>query len=68
MEFFHKHSILFIPDSDRGEVIESSTGVRMAINSRLDTSFRVDVDHETEPVDGRDKTDVTYAMGIGIKF
>jgi putative salt-induced outer membrane protein YdiY len=68
MEAFHKQSVLFIPDSDRGEVLTSSTGVRYVLNSRIDATARVDVDHETEPAEGNSKTDVTYNLGIGIKF
>ncbi len=68
LEFFHKQSVLFIPDGDRGEVIESSTGVRYALNDRIDAAARVDVNHETEPPPGASKTDVTYTLGIGIKF
>jgi putative salt-induced outer membrane protein YdiY len=66
VEAFHSHSLLVIPN--RGEVIESSTGIRMALNHRLETDLRVDVDHETEPPEGSKKTDVTYALGIGVKF
>lgn len=68
LEFFHGQSILFIPDSDRGEVLESSTGLRYALNDRIDTAVRVDVDHETDPAPGNSKTDVTYTLGVGIKF
>lgn len=68
MEIFHKQSVLFIPDSDRGEVLASSSGVRYALNSRIDTTARVDVNHETEPPEGSSKTDVTYTLGVGIKF
>ena len=68
MEFFHKQSVLFIPDSDRGEVISSSTGLRYALSDRIDSTARVDVNHETEPAPGNSKTDVTYTVGIGIKF
>jgi putative salt-induced outer membrane protein YdiY len=68
LEGFHKQSVLFIPDSDRGEVIESSTGLRYALNSRIDATARVDVDHETKPAPGNSKTDVTYNLGIGIRF
>ena len=68
MEFFHKHSVLVIPDSDRGEVISASTGLRYALNDRIDTSARVDVIHETEPAPGNSKTDVTYTLGVGVKF
>ncbi len=68
MEFFHSQSVLYIPDSDRGEVLESSTGLRYALNDRIDTTARVDVNHETEPPPGASKTDVTYTLGVGIKF
>ncbi len=68
MEIFHKQSVLFIPDSDRGEVLASSSGVRYALNHRIDTTARVDVNHETEPPEGSSKTDVTYTLGVGIKF
>ncbi len=68
LEFFHEHSILSLADGDRGEIIETSTGLRLAVNSRVHTSFRIDLDHETKPAVGRDKTDVTYALGVGIEF
>lgn len=68
MEGFHKQSVLFIPDSDRGEVLQSSTGVRYALNDRIDATARVDLNHETEPAPGNSKTDVTYNLGVGIKF
>jgi len=66
VEVFHDHSLLVIPD--RGEVIDSSTGLRLVVNHRIDTSLRIDVQHETEPPVDSDKTDVTYALGVGIKF
>ena len=68
LEFFHKQSILFIPDSDQGEVLDASTGLRFAVSDRISTTARVDVIHETEPVPGNSKTDVTYTVGIGVKF
>lgn len=68
MEVFHRQSVLFIPDSDRGEVLASSTGLRYALNSRIDTTARVDVNHETDPPEDSTKTDVTYTLGVGIKF
>lgn len=66
LELFHDHSILIIPD--RGEVFAASTGLRLAINDRLDTSVRVDLQHETDPPLDSEKTDVTYSVGVGIKF
>ncbi len=68
LEFFHKQSVLFIPDSDRGEVLSSSTGLRYAVSDLIDTTARVDLIHETEPAPGNSKTDVTYTLGIGVKF
>ena len=68
LEAFHSQSILFIPDSDRGEVIESSTGLRYALSSKIDAVARIDLRHETKPSVGNSKTDVTYNLGIGIKF
>jgi putative salt-induced outer membrane protein YdiY len=68
LELFHKQSVLFITDSDRGDVLESSTGLRYALNSRIDATARVDVDHETKPAPDNSKTDVTYNLGIGLKF
>ncbi len=65
-EVFHNHSVLVIPD--RGEVFDSSTGLRLAINDRVDSNFRVDLQHETDPPDGSEKTDVTYSVGVGVKF
>ena len=67
-EVFHKQSILFIPVSGRGEVLSSSTGMRFALTDRIDSTARVDVNHETEPPPGNSKTDVTYTVGVGIKF
>lgn len=68
MELFHKQSVLFIPDADRGEVISTSTGLRYALNDRLDTAARVDVNHETDPPEGNSKTDVTYTIGVSLNF
>jgi len=68
LEAFHTQSVLFIPDSDRGEVVETSTGLRYTMNSRIDAFTRVDVNHETKPAPDTSKTDVTYNIGIGVKF
>lgn len=68
LELFHKQSVLFIPDSDRGEVISASTGLRYALSNNIDTIARVDLNHETKPAPGNSKTDATYTLGVGIKF
>ena len=68
LEFFHGQSILFIPDSDRGEILQSSTGIRYVLNDRIDFGARVDLIHESEPVPGNSKSDVTWVLGVGIKL
>ncbi len=67
-EFFHRHSLLVIPDSGRGEVIEASTGVRLAVSDRLNTHFRVDHRIDTKPPEDAERTDVTYSLGVGFRF
>ena len=37
IEVFHRQSFLYISEEDRGEVISSSTGLRYALNERIDT-------------------------------
>ncbi|NKB98546.1 MAG: DUF481 domain-containing protein [Pseudomonadales bacterium] len=68
LELFHKQAILFIPDSDRGEVLSASTGLRYSVSDMIDTIARVDLNHETKPAPGNSKTDTTYTVGVGIKF
>ncbi len=68
LELFHRHSLLVIPDSGRGEVIEASTGVRLAISERLSSNFRIDHRIDTKPPEGAKRTDVTYSLGVGFKF
>ncbi|MCR9278358.1 MAG: DUF481 domain-containing protein [Pseudomonadaceae bacterium] len=67
-ELFHNHELLKIIGSDRGEVLTSSTGLRMHISDTWNANIRTDVQHETKPQPGNGKTDVTYAIGVGITF
>lgn len=68
MEFFHRHQILKILDSDRGEVFEAATGLRFMLNEWWDASLRADLRHETEVPAGSHKTDITYSVGVGVRF
>lgn len=65
-ELFYTHSVLFIPENDRGTVYNGSTGVRFNLSEMLTANLRVDVAHETKPPEDRDKTDLTYVIGIGL--
>ena len=68
VELFHRQSLLIIPDDDRGQVMSSTSGLRFALNHRIDTAFRVDLNYETDPTPGNEKTDTTYTLGLGIRF
>jgi putative salt-induced outer membrane protein YdiY len=68
LEFFHRQNLLIIPAQDRGQVLSSSTGLRFALNHRIDTAFRVDLNYETEPTAGNNKLDTSYSLGLGIRF
>jgi putative salt-induced outer membrane protein YdiY len=68
VELFHRQSLLIIPEDDRGQVLSSSSGLRFALNHRIDTAFRVDLNYETDPTPGNEKTDTTYTLGLGIRF
>ncbi len=68
IELFHRHQILKIIDSDRGEVLDSSTGLRFMLNEWWDASIRADLRHETDVPVGSHSTDITYAVGLGVRF
>jgi len=68
MELFHRQTVLSIPDSERGQVYNASTGIRYELSTFVDTAFRIDTNHETKPAPGRAKTDLTYTIGLGLKF
>lgn len=68
LEFFHKHSILALADSKRGQIFDSSTGLRMRLSDHLDAGVSVDLRHETKPAPGRDKTDTIFVLGAGYRF
>ena len=68
LELFHNNQLLRILDADRGAVWDSDTGLRFHLNSRWLASLRMDVQHESEPAQGRKKTDSSYAMAVGVKL
>lgn len=68
LELFHNHEILKILDSDRGEILNASTGLRLHLSDRWNANVRMDVRHETEvPVDSHN-SDITWVVGVGVLF
>ena len=68
VEVFHRQTVLAIASEGRGQVLTSSTGLRFALSERVDTALRTDLNYETNPPQGSEKTDTTYTLGVGLKF
>lgn len=68
LELFHNNQLLHILASDRGTVWDSDTGLRLHVNSRWQAGVRLDLQHETTPAAGRGRTDVAYAVSLGVKL
>jgi putative salt-induced outer membrane protein YdiY len=65
-EAFYEHSLLHIFADTQNTVYNGSTGVRFNLTDMLTANLRVDVAHETDPAPDREKTDVTYVIGVGL--
>ena len=68
LEYFYTHTTLFIPQNNRGTVYNGSTGLRLNVTEMISANLRLDAAIESEPADDRDKTDLTYVLGIGVLF
>lgn len=68
LELFHNNQLLHILASDRGSVWDSDTGLRLHVNGRWQAGVRLDLQHETTPAAGRGRTDVAYALSLGVKL
>ena len=68
LEVFHTHQLLGTLDADRGLSWDSGTGVRLYLSERWNMGVRLDVQHETQPMPGRSKTDATSMITMGAKF
>ena len=68
LELFHNNQLLHILASDRGTVWDSDTGLRLHVNSRWQAGIRLDLQHETTPAALRGRTDVAYALSLGVKL
>ncbi|MCY4014821.1 MAG: DUF481 domain-containing protein [Gammaproteobacteria bacterium] len=68
LELFHNNQVLHILASDRGTVWDSDTGLRLHVNGRWQAGVRLDLQHETTPAAGRGRTDLAYAVSLGVKL
>lgn len=68
LEVFHNNQLLHILSSARNSVWDSDTGIRFHVNSHWQAGLRLDLQHDTEPAAGRDRTDASYTVAIGVKL
>ena len=68
LELFHHNQLLKILDAARGAVWDSGSGLRFHLSATWQASLRLDIQHETQPAPGREKTDATYSATLGVKF
>lgn len=67
-EIFHRHGITWIADETRGTLFDSETGIRFALSDMWSANARVDIDLDTKPRANREKLDVVYKVGVGVRF
>ena len=66
LELFHNSEWLYILAPDSGSVWDSDTGLRLQLADRWQAGLRVDLQHETHPVANRRRTDLGYALTLGV--
>ncbi|MCY4655576.1 MAG: DUF481 domain-containing protein [Gammaproteobacteria bacterium] len=67
IEAYHKQTGLGLPDNDKF-VLASSNGIRYLLSDRYDLDFRTELQHESDPVEGKKPTDLTYIASLGVSF
>lgn len=67
VEAFHSQTGLGLPTSDEF-VLSSSNGLRYLLSDRFDVNFRTELQHESDPAEGKQQTDISYIAGLGLTF
>ena len=67
VEAFHSQTGLGLPTNDEF-VVTSSNGLRYLLSDRFDVNFRTELQHESDPAEGKQQTDISYIAGLGLSF
>lgn len=68
LELFHSSQLLYIVAADTGSVWDSDTGLRLQLADRWHAGVRLDLQHETRPAASRGRTDLGYALTLGVSL
>ncbi len=73
--FLHDDLVLFqqtdaqrVVQGRENKIINTSTGLRWELPRDVYVNLQVDYDYESNPAEGRKKTDITYLVGVGIEL
>ena len=66
LEVFHNSEWLYILASESASVWDSDTGLRLQLAGRWQAGLRLDLQHETHPAANRGRTDLGYALTLGV--
>ena len=67
IEAFMNNRFLWLTQSNKG-VLDSEGGFRVSLTSQFNFDMRASLQHETKPPAGAEGTDLTFSVGMGIKF
>lgn len=67
VEAYQNNRLLWITQTDNG-VLDSSSGIRLALSAQFNFDMRATIQYETHPAEGVRNTDLTYSFGIGVVF
>lgn len=67
-QLFHDHEGLVNLENTSDVLVRTRQGVRIPLRNNLNVSAQVNLDHDTEPAPGRDKTDTKYILSLGYTF
>jgi putative salt-induced outer membrane protein YdiY len=68
MEFFHSDNLYRNFSGRTNLVFKSKTGVRYKITDDIYLNTQLDYDYDTEPAAGKEKDDLAFMVGAGMKF
>jgi putative salt-induced outer membrane protein YdiY len=67
-QLFHNQEGLVNLEDTSDVLIRTRQGARIPLRNNLNVAAQVNLDHDTKPAAGRDKTDTKYILSVGYNF
>lgn len=68
LEFFHNHRLSVYLTGRDNRIADTSTGIRWDVWRDIYLNAQLNWNWESDPAAGNEKTDLTYALGVGIEL